>query len=595
MDLGPELLDLLRNLKLKTPRSLDDLHERVGGAKSSVHNRLKRLVELGHATHIPRVGFKLTDSGKAMRAVGAPIGDARPRLPLPPEVRQLPEVHQAVIELALCAASVRFHGVFTDALASVLLYGPGLRLKTLVMRIVCALAGGDPKRHVLRLFKESAATATLRRDHRGVARIRDVAGAPVVGLDEFARARDDVRAACLVYTFGEVDFPEADGTNLQVLATPVIALNPPEGPAAKGVSLETLTGFDQALRRRMILADLSNVEIPAALRGQAGKKIFDAVVKAGPHTLPRPVFPDHVPDELVQKVLLAIFDTPDRIQETDVLMIAQLTAGATGFELDKAAAIRNVLWNVATCYETRGWLQAGWRTTLAALLGTPEAGPPESPDPPRLTVRAENPEDRRGLKEVYAHARKLGLTWEEVMGRLSLPESLAECGVELKRSVELHTFLAERGLTDLESLESALEQGLEAKRLGLRPGDTTKIGRALARDLEPSVPLEEALRGLLQVLAGYDSVEAAIDGAQVRHEDLLARHVRELQEVRTAVLGQRQLLADHEAMLDGLRSAVAAARTSPSAGPIVKELEDLMGNAYFARLKARMERQRQEG
>jgi hypothetical protein len=572
--LGPELLDLLRALKRQTPRSLDEVHQRVGGAKSSVHNRLKRLVELGHATHIPRVGFKLTDSGKAARAVGAPRNEARPRLPLPPEVRRLPEVHQAVIELALCAAAGRFHGVFDDALVSLLLYGPGLKLKTLVMRIVCALAGGDPQRHVLRLFKESAASATLRRDNKGVARIRDVASAPVVGLDEYARASDDVRRACLIYVFGEAHFPEADGTTLKVLATPVIALNPPEGADPKDVSLETLTGFDQAMRRRMILADLSAVEIPAALQSKAGKQIFEAVKKAGPHSLPRPTFRDHVPDELVQQALRTIFDTPDRLKEADVLMIAQLVPGATGYELDKEAATRNVLWNVATCYETRGWLRPEWRTSLAALLGAPDdQGPPERPD----------------LKEVYAQARRLGLTWDEVMGRLSLPERLAECGVELKKSVELHTFLHERGLTDTKALDAALEQGLEARKLGLRPGDTTKIGRVLARDLGPEVSLEAALRGLLQALDGYDSVEAATAGAQARHEQTLAKHARELQEVRTNVLSQRQLLSDYERMLDGLRSAVAEARMKPDAGPIVKELEDLMGNAFMTRLQAHME------
>ncbi|MCW8140082.1 MAG: hypothetical protein KIT58_14380, partial [Planctomycetota bacterium] len=57
--------------------------------------------------------------------------------------------------------------------------------------------------------------------------------------------------------------------------------------------------------------------------------------------------------------------------------IAQLVAGATAFRLDKAAALRNVLMNVATCYATRGWLRPDWRQALTdQLAGRSPASPP---------------------------------------------------------------------------------------------------------------------------------------------------------------------------------------------------------------------------
>lgn len=370
MDPGPELLDLLRRLKRDTPTSLDDLVRQVGEAKSTLHLRLQRLVELDLVIHTKRVGYSLNDRGEAMTTARPPLADPWPRLPLPSELQVLPDVHRAVIELALCAAAGRYHRVFAESLATFLLLGRGLRLKTLVMRIVVTLAGGDAKKHVLRLFKETAASATVRRSPAGAARLRSVAAAPIVGLDELARAKPEVRAATVIYTFGERDFPEPDDTMLEVLATPLIASNPPEGldTSDPTADQQLVTGFDSPMRRRMMISDMNAVEIPEALKGAGGQALLAAVIAAGPHQLPKPVFPRHLPEEVVRRCLLAIFDRPERLDEVDVNMIVQFVAGATAFRLDKDAALRNVVKNVGTIYATRGWVRADWLSVLTDQL-----------------------------------------------------------------------------------------------------------------------------------------------------------------------------------------------------------------------------------
>jgi hypothetical protein len=618
---GRELLDLLQNLDHAEARSLDVMHTRVGGSKSTVHHRLSRLVEASLVKHTERVGYSLTEAGLA--ELDGSKGEAVPwpQLPLPTQTRELPVLHQAVIELALCAAAGRYHGVFDDALATFALFGRGLRLKTLVMRFACTLAGADHRRQVLRLFKESAGTTSIRRNHQGSAKVRGAAGAPIVGLDEFARANADVKQACLIYVFGESEFPEPDGSFLQVKATPILALNPPEELMAidlKDVDLQKLTGFDSAMRRRMVLVNFSNVEIPAALQGTGGKRLLESMMKAGPFTLPRPVFPDHLPDELVRDALLALFEQPERIGETDVQMIAQLVAGATAY-LEKEGASRNVLRNVALCYETLGWLKADWRPALAACLGAPPEGEEEIPAQPSVASSDEadmgsNEEDMHGLREVHAYARSRGLPWAVVMKRISLPEQLAAAGIGLEQAVRSQVRLNELGLADPQRLEALVQNvreverleledgqrledlvqnGREVERLGLEAGDLTRIGQALALDVDPHMSVEDAYVHLLRLLREHASIEEGIDDARARHARDLVAQGQELAELRSAVLGQRKLMEDYAAMLDGLREAIARAKAAPNAGAIVKELDALREGRYFARLEAHLERQRE--
>ena len=542
VDVGPELLDLLRRLKRDTPTSLDDLVQQAHEAKSTIHLRLKRLVELDLVVHVPRVGYSLNDRGEAMTAERPPIPDAWPRLPLPDQLRVLPPVHLAIIELALAAAAGRYHRVFTESLASFLLHGKGLKLKTLVMRIVCLLAGGDVKRHVLRLFKETAASATVRRNSAGVARVRSVASAPIVGLDELTRARPEVRDACLVYVFGETEFPESDDTVLEILATPIIALNPPEGldTSDPTVDLQQVTGYDGAMRRRMVIADLSKVEIPEALRGKGGRDLLEALMEAGPYKLPRPVFPDFLPDEVVRGALLAIFDRPERLDEADVLMVAQLIAGATAFRLDKAAAVRNVLRNVATCYATRGWLRTDWQQALTEQLAG--RSPPSNPVK-AATVTTPAPTDA----DVAAFTR-----WCVRRGRRafpSTPKAIVAYVNELERekyavaTIErtlaaitvAHNAIGEESPCDARSVRRRLDElrGRATKASPLLAADLTELVENVPDTLRWKRNLALILLGVSAALRPEELVSVRIEGLRFAPNGLVVAFLSITGEVQT--------------------------------------------------------------
>ncbi|MCW8139654.1 MAG: helix-turn-helix transcriptional regulator, partial [Planctomycetota bacterium] len=433
MALGPAHLDLLRHLDLEVPRSLDELHRAAGGARSTLRNRLKALEEAGLVEHRPergkgkQPGFMLTAAGEARRDhPQAEPEEVHPRLPLP-LVRELPRLHQALIELILCAAVMRYHRAATRKLASFLLFGRTQKLKTTVGEVAIILAGGRRDTDVIAAWKETRSSSTIRRGPRGEAKLRVACSSPVVCLDEFNEASATVRDACLLYLFGESTFSDETGT-IELLATTVVTMNSLTSDPTKQLSIEAQTGFPEQRQRRMIMADMSGAEIPDKLKGRRVDEILRALEAAGPHSLPQPAMA-YVPDDRVTELLRLILTTQDNLETINTVLLAQLVAGATGyFPDDKEKALRNVMWNVATCYETLGWLRADWKDRLALVLSGGGAVPfndpsgysreTEAPEPP---TSEPDLEVVQGLTKIQARVTELGLSWEEALTRLSAP------------------------------------------------------------------------------------------------------------------------------------------------------------------------------
>lgn len=601
-DLRPAHRDLLGTLNSSTPSTLDEILARVGGKRSSVHRWLTHLVKQQYVRHLDQGGYTLDGKGQAyLRGVKSRSHDPRPRLPLPLEVRELPELHQALIELILCAAAMRYHRIASSHLAAFLLFGATQRLKTSVARIACLLAGGDLTKHILTMFMESAASSSVRRNAKGTARVREAASAPVVCLDEYSKTEGDVRRACQMYIFGESTFA-GEESPVEVLATAVLTLNPPDreetvDQTPKPLPLRVATGFDGSFRRRLVMADMTRVEIPDKLKGKRVRQIEEAVKKAGPHRLPRPMFPDHVPDELVATILKRIFDKPSRLGEVNILLVAQLVAGATAYIHDKGEALRNVVWNLAVCYATLGWLRHDWREILVAEFGH-DAEEDRAPEP-RPQDRDEDEEEPHdpthdetvaGLRRVRILAEELGITWDEAMRRLAQPIRPAQqppATPDAQAADELWAAARQLGFKTADQAGVALTLGAEGSAWGVRPGDLELIARAIAQELDPESTVDEAIFGLLALLGEHGTIESAIDAARERREREASLWASKVAKVRSAVRAQELLLRDGKLMLDGIRRAIAEKRTDPNAGPIVRELEALGENAFFRRLRAR--------
>lgn len=592
MKLGPDQLDLLRHLDPERRRSLGDLHGTLGGPRSTVRYWLSALEDAGLVGHERQKGFFLTPAGLARRdrPQDAPI-EEHPRLPLPNQVRELPEVHQALIELIVCAAAVRFHRCATSKLASFLLFGQTQRLKTAVAEVAIVLAGGQTRQQVISLFNETTASATMRRDAKGRTKLRGAAKRPVLCLDEFHEADGDVRQACFLYMFGESTLAGEDDP-VEVPATTVVTMNSPTPRAGQEPTIEFLTGLQPSRQRRMIMANMTPVKIPERLAGTRVEEIVQQLQESGPHELPKPRHPDYVPADRVRQILTFVLNSAEHLELINSVLVARIVAGATAYLHDKEQALRNVMWNVALCYETLGWLRPDWRERMPIVLAgdvpvelQPEAEAPVDADAEPVTVDPVSVEVARQLTRIQRRVEELGISYDEALERIEGPRVVERaCTPEEEEAVELLRLAKRLGLDDPQRRELALRLGAEGLAYSLWPGNLKTLGRALLHHAPPGWSFADAIDHLLELLDRHGSLKQAIDAAELEDEERARRARQRLEEARRATDGQRRMAESYGELLAGLAEAIAEAKELPNAGPIVRELETLRESHWLRRL-----------
>ncbi|MFC1706808.1 hypothetical protein ACFL59_08310 [Planctomycetota bacterium] len=348
--------------------------------RSSVYRLLGKLVDQGLLRREGR-RYSLMPAGRdALDSLGTGNVQSGWTLTLEaqlPHLRHTPTpLHRAVLELVACAIVARRHRLRTSHHPAFLLFAPKLRWKTWLAKAGGHMAGGDPTYDVIYLGSESGRSMLSRKGARGQrVTVRSALGKSVVGLDEYLRAKPDVRRLVQVYLFGELSVPDENET-LTIEAVPIVTLNPREDAA----DLDQRLGLDEAMLRRSVPVDLTAIDIPPALLTE-GEILLERMKALGAADFPPPQHPDREPRAEVKKLLLATLDCPERLAGIDVTMLAMLATAATAW-LEPEQALSLVVSNYLTIVRQLGWTKPGWKDTLASANAKPATveSPPAVPD-----------------------------------------------------------------------------------------------------------------------------------------------------------------------------------------------------------------------
>lgn len=440
--------------------------------RSSVYRSAKALERRGLLARAGGGLWKTTPAGltvlRGPAADAADAADARLRSPLGP-TRNVPPglpipaldlmptpVHRSVAELVVLAAGARRRHPRHHL--SVVMAGPPLRAKTWLMLALCRLLGADPSTSIVHGAAQTAGGLGARRDSRGgIASVRDALSSPLLAIDEFQRASAPVRRATQALLHGERALALENDAQLEVEAVVILGLNP-----TTAGTLEERLGLDPALIRRAIVADFAPVALPAGFDAD-GEERLDKIAALGRVTLPDPprsqAGEERALREALRAALAATLDTPDRLGQLDLHALGQLAVEASAW-VAMPDAVRLVLQDVLTVWETLAWTREGWRGHLDVALAAPGSG---------RALAGALPTEGRGepgrsspawLQAGPAEASRF--CWESRMQRID-------------------AFLRARGLAEPEDLAPALDlaAALEEHGLELAPEDAGWLARVL--------------------------------------------------------------------------------------------------------------------
>jgi len=359
------------NFLSETPRPVRELVE--AQPRGSVYRRLKRLQADGWVIK-RRHGYALTAAGQQVQAereeaacLGG-LGTLYAPLTLVPS-----PYHRAVLELALAALVVRQLTAQEERHPSFLLLGPTMAWKTSAGRFLCRAAGVDPTTHIVDLASESGRSLWIRRGPDGeIATRRRLLEAPVVVFDELQLADRGVRRALAPFLSGRRRVP-VENEVVSIAPVALITMNP-----GSGKTLTERTGLAAPQLRRMIVCDLSRVEMPDL--ALVGGRALEAAASAGPLRL-RP------PQDSAERFRPAVVGLLPQVLQAEVLGLVDvdlLLGVATGMTawLPAAIAVRQTLSDFLLIVDTIGWTRLGWTDALRAFPGNGrEGGVPALPAP----------------------------------------------------------------------------------------------------------------------------------------------------------------------------------------------------------------------
>ena len=560
--------------------------------RSSAYRLLRRLQQ---DRLVAREGrrYRLLPAGRdALAALDVPPIQAIPAPSLDryiPHLRHAPTAfHRAVLELVACAIVARQHRLRVSHHPAFVVFGPKLRWKTWLARAACLIAGIDPACSVIYLGVESGRSMLSRKGAKGQRlSLRAALDQPVVGLDEWLRAKPEVRRLAQVYLHGEITVPDENEV-LTIRPVAIMTLNPRDGKHA----LDERLGLDEPMLRRSILADVSEVEIPPDLLTE-GDALLDRIRAQDPAEFPPPRRSDWEPREEVKRRLLDALDAPERLAGIDVTMVAMLATAATAW-LEPEVALHLVLSDYLTVVEQLGWTKSNWRSEMEVPLDqkTDETDAPLSvPEPnpldydqklhalaevcSRLSIAPAQAEERLRHVEklaalgfgpaaadlIAAELKRIGLAPAEAAKRL------ADCLRE-HESLEASRVALEARVRALEEAATAGSQLLEAgERAVAALGWSPERGRAL-RTLDDELRRSSLSVADATTVAAAAREVAAATGADPADGAVLARHLLGL----LAAEIQKQGETDRD--LDGAVGAIlAAARRSVRLDEEVQRLD----------------------
>jgi hypothetical protein len=360
------------------------------------------------------------------------------------------------------------------------------------------MVGIDAREYVLNMGLETAGSLILRRGAKGqVVSQRQAVSQPVVGLDEFGRAKPEAVRIAKALLYGDLETP-FENEMVEIRCVPIVMMNPKT--SKRNAELTELLGLDEGTIRRSTIADLSRLEIPENVLTE-GDRLLDRARALGPAEFPPPRHPDWRPTAEVKRLLLVALDRPARLAEIDVTMVALLCAGLTSW-LSREDALRLGVTKYLEVVETLDWLKRDWRTSVARALE--EAGQLGADTGTRGDETTRNPRDYSvKIDDMLSACRDLGVTPEK---GASLLGEVRTMGLErLRRLRALDQRLEDAGL-DVEDITSLHESALGlAQAMGTSDRRavalTREIVRTLARTLPPGAEKKQLRAAVASIAA----------------------------------------------------------------------------------------------
>jgi DNA-binding Lrp family transcriptional regulator len=194
-----ELLELCRGAQ-----NLNGLAAVTVISRATVNRRLRKLVDAGFIVH-ENAMYRTTDAGRTRldRAVNPVVAQARKLADIWPFLKLLPSVHRALIILILGALIARKSQHNHDRHPGFVLLGPTMRLKSHLMKVLCAALGLYVEKCHIQIMEQRGRGLIIRLDGKGEKVYEsEHLSQPLCWLDEVSLADKSVKKDIIAKIFG---------------------------------------------------------------------------------------------------------------------------------------------------------------------------------------------------------------------------------------------------------------------------------------------------------------------------------------------------------------------------------------------------------
>jgi hypothetical protein len=368
----------------KTASTLPELEKSTGIPKSAAHRwviQLHRegLLDRQGSTYVTSpLGLKVSTGEKFNHFPPSHLGHLWPGIELMPT-----SLHRAALICTLIAMAVRKAEIVEDLNISIVLIGRTQRLKSFLVKALCAMLRIDPRSIEIKMMQIRERSLMQRKDARGdTVYSAEVMKGDVVWLNECSRMDRTGMRDLQTLMHGTKNI-KIDNDVFHANATPVLEMND-----RKDGTLPERVGMDVAMIRRALIPDFSNVNVTKEMRVDS-PEIIEKLKKMPPFILPTPENVK-IPRETQLEIETAVENCldPNFIDYIDVARIATLVRGLHGV-LPWDQAVQEILYNVFLIYESTNFMLNNWRSKLAGQF-VPRTQMPQPAAPASASASAPN-------------------------------------------------------------------------------------------------------------------------------------------------------------------------------------------------------------
>ncbi len=243
--------------------TLDEITKRSGVSRSACHRWLLKLHEQGLMDRqdqlfvTSQAGLKAIDGVDFSHFPPSALNRVWPQIELMPT-----PLHTASLAISIVAIGVRKAEIVEDLHVSMILAGATQRLKSFVVKALCALLKIDPKSIEMKMMQVRPRGMLERKDARGQTVYEsEVMKMPFVWMNECSRMDKAAQRDLETLLHGSKSI-KIENNEFRAEATPILETNYKK---ASGTLIERL-GFDEPIIRRAMIADFTKCVVTKDMR-----------------------------------------------------------------------------------------------------------------------------------------------------------------------------------------------------------------------------------------------------------------------------------------------------------------------------------------